>query len=364
MAIEAAGMSKCPKAPIACDFQRLAAICAISLIAITCPVQPAQARTAAANTSSSPADPLAELIAMEARVAPIIQRLATGSARWCPQRMPVPGWLLGDQRLYSSKIWPQAKAAYDVGEGNGPFIAALDPSSPAARGGLRLGDVILSINGTTIAAPPPSGVKGAAHARMVAAHALLAQTSIDAPLAIGIARLAEPIIITAEAGCSSEFRVEASNKVGAQADGTIVAIPAGMIRFARAEDELATVIAHEFAHNILRHRERLNAANITRGLAQQFGRNARLTRITEIEADRLSVWLLAGAGYDPAAAVRFWTDFGKRRGGGIFQAATHPRWRERVKIVSDEAKLMRSLLAADARAHPPLVVNMAPLDLE
>lgn len=344
----------------------LVACCAALLVTATLAPSRAEAGGRAASNAAVVTDPMSELVAMETRVAPIIHRLVTGSARWCPKLMPVSGWLLGDQRLYSAQIWPRAKAAYGVGDGDGdgPFIAALAPQSPGGLAGLRVGDVVTAVNGISIEASPPSGIKGEAHARMAAAHALLAQQNTDAPLLVSIARLDEPITIKPHVGCASEFRVEASDRVGAQADGTIVFIPAGMIRFARAEDELATVIAHELAHNILRHRERLNAANIQRGLAQQFGRNARLTRITEIEADRLSVWLLAGAGYNPAAAVRFWTDFGKRRGGGIFQSATHPRWRERVRIVMEETRMMQALLAADPRATPPLLTNMTPLDLE
>src|SRR3546814_2491582 len=77
---------------------------------------------------------------------------------------------------------------------------------------------------------------------------------------------------------------------------------------------LAAAVAHELAHNILRHRERLDAADVARGLFKGFGRSARLFRQTEIEADRLSAWPMRGAGYDPPAAVRFWGRFGTRGG--------------------------------------------------
>ena len=63
-----------------------------------------------------------------------------------------------------------------------------------------------------------------------------------------------------------------------------------------------------------------------------------------------------------AAAARFWTNFGKRHGGGIFAAPTHPRWKERVKLVTAEAETMRQLRAADPNAIPPLVSNPPPLE--
>ncbi len=45
-----------------------------------------------------------------------------------------------------------------------------------------------------------------------------------------------------------------------------------------SDEEIAVVVAHELAHNILHHRARLDAAGVSRGLVAEFGRNARLTR--------------------------------------------------------------------------------------
>ena len=69
-----------------------------------------------------------------------------------------------------------------------------------------------------------------------------------------------------------------------------------------------------------------------RGFLGNFGSNARRIRETEIEADRLSVYLMERAGYDPAAAVRFWSRFG-RRGLNFLGSPTHPNWRRRIAVV-------------------------------
>lgn len=297
------------------------------------------------------------LVAMEQRVAPIIQRLVTGNAAWCPAHMASPGWLLGDRRLYRDSIWQRARAAYGAADADHLFVAALDPAGPAALAGLRPGMAIRAINGTAPDADPNDP-----HGRMAAAHALLARANPAAPLAITVDARVDPIIVPGVRGCASEFRVEANDGVRAQADGTLVLISAGMVRFADSDDELATLIAHELAHNVLRHRARLDAAAIRRGVGQMFGRSARLTKATEEEADRLSVWLIAGAGYDPGAAARFWTNFGKRHGAGIFTAPTHPRWKRRVAMVQKERALMEALRKADPQVIPPLVANPPPLE--
>lgn len=300
---------------------------------------------------------LGEIMAMEARVAPLAARIARSSARWCPMTMPAPGWLLGDRRLYTDRVWPLARAAYGAVDADAPFIAALDPDGAAAQAGLRVGDAITAIDGAAIGA-----LDDRPHGRMAWVHHALANLPGGAAVAVSVPRLPEPVQLAPAPGCASEFRVEAYDAVKAQADGMVVFIPGGMVRFAANDEELATVIAHELAHNILMHRTRLDAAKIDRGLGQQFGRSARLTRATEIEADRLSVWLLADAGFDPDTAARFWTSYGQRRGGGIFAAPTHPRWRERVRIVTTEAALLRRLRAANPVTAPPLVTNPPPLE--
>ena len=106
--------------------------------------------------------------------------------------------------------------------------------------------------------------------------------------------------VRAERGCASRFLILPSRQLNAFANGRSVQVTSRLAEEVRREDELAAVLAHEFAHHVLRHRARLDAAGVERGLLGNFGRNARLIRETEEEADRLSVWLLARAGYDPA----------------------------------------------------------------
>jgi predicted Zn-dependent protease len=112
------------------------------------------------------------------------------------------------------------------------------------------------------------------------------------------------------------------------------------------------VLAHEFAHNILGHRVRLDAARVSRGFFGNFGRNAARIRETEIEADRFSVYLLDRAGYDPAAAVRFWTRFGQH-GLNFLGSPTHPNWRARIALLETEIAAIRRAHAEGREPVPP-----------
>ncbi|SEH19501.1 hypothetical protein SAMN05428974_3494 [Sphingopyxis sp. YR583] len=323
-------------------------ILAALLTSMTAPV------VAAAPAEQSP---YAALAAIEARVATIGFRLTTANADWCPVRQPQFGWIWGDPRLYTADQRAEALAAYGAGDGVHAFIAALAPHSPAASAGMRVGTSITGIAG----APVPDGAGDHPFARITAIEGDMAARPLDTAIALHVGA-GHIVHVTPVAGCVSDFRVEANEKPGAVADGRMVLVNQGLADFAADDEELAAAIAHELAHNILRHRARLDAAGVDRGLGKQFGRNARLFKQTEIEADRLSVWLLAGAGYDPASAARFWTRFGQRKGRPLFQAGTHPPWRERVAILEAEAAAVAAARATGRPLRPPLIDDPAPLE--
>ena len=310
-------------------------------------------------SAAAPADPslYASLAALEARVAAIGFRLTTANAAWCPVQQPQFGWVWGDPRLYDADRRPEALAAYGAVDRDAPFVAALAPASPAAKAGLRVGVAVVGMQGRAV----PDGADGHPFARITAVEIKLAALPPTAPLALDTGD-AGAMNLTPVAGCVSDFRVEASEKAGAVADGRMVLVNQGLTEFAHDDDELAAAIAHELAHNILRHRARLDVAGVDRGLGKQFGRSARLFKQTEVEADRLSVWLLAGAGYDSLAAARFWTSFGQRKGRPLFQAGTHPNWRDRVASLETEAARIEGARAKGEALHPPLIDAPPPLE--
>lgn len=301
--------------------------------------------------------PYAALAATEARVATIGFRLTTANAAWCPVRQPQFGWIWGDPRLYAADRRTEALAAYGAVDQLHPYIAALAPHSPAASAGMKVGTPVTAIAD----APVPDGIGDHPFARITAIEGSMAALPVDTAIAlhVGAGRI---VSLTPVAGCVSDFRVEANERPAAVADGRMVLVNQGLADFAADDAELAAAIAHELAHNILRHRARLDAAGVDRGLGKQFGRNARLFKQTEVEADRLSAWLLAGAGYDPAAAARFWTRFGQRGGRPLFQAGTHPRWRDRVASIEAEVAAIAAARAQGQPLRPPLIDAPPPLD--
>jgi predicted Zn-dependent protease len=210
---------------------------------------------------------------------------------------------------------------------------------------VQVGDLLLSADGVNVAETRAGGRASAL--AMQAAAAILDTAFADGEALLevqrGEARLRLPV--RAEQGCLSRFQLEASGESNAGADGEWVRVTTQLTRSVRNADEFAAIVAHEFAHNVLGHRGRSAISALL---------NFRAVRAQEIEADRLSVWLLDGAGYDPRGAVIFWRRFGPAE-TVILAGPTHPGWRRRVAIIEAEIAAMERLKRANPAATPPFL---------
>lgn len=303
--------------------------------------------------SQPAADPsLVALRALDRRVATIGHLLARANLEWCRDRAWLPGLVLHDLSQYGPAGRDTAIRAFGLGEGAG--VLALASGGPAERAGLRADDLILAIDGENLPSEPQG--RPASFANMERILALLDRAFADGAARIAGRRSGQAFTleIRAERGCATRFQLIPARRLNAYADGRYVQLTSAIADYVADDDELAAVIAHELAHNILRHRARLDAAGVRRGILGGFGGNAQQIRATEEEADRLSVWLLARAGYDPAAPARFWRRFG-RRGLNIFGSPTHGTWQSRVARFDAELAALRAAGPAGRPAFLPPV---------
>ena len=221
------------------------------------------------------------------------------------------------------------------------------PGSSAASAGIRAGDVILAVNGADVADPAAI----AARPRREESRALAEQSEmmIERALEAGAARLSLlrvrerlEVSLESQTGCPARSRLARSNQSSSFADGRYAIMTTGFLGFFRNDDELAVAMAHELAHNILRHPADLDEQGVPNGLFRHIGRNARLVRQTEVEADRLAVRLLAAAGYDPEIAIPFWRRLYARPEARLQVVSAHPGLRAREQIVRDVIAELRS----------------------
>ncbi|HYI49045.1 MAG TPA: M48 family metallopeptidase [Allosphingosinicella sp.] len=310
----------------------------------------------AAPAAPAPRPPAeASLVAMRAldeRVATIGHRLALANLGWCADRAWLTGLALHDLSQYGLEFRPAAIRAFGLDAG--PAVLALAAGGPAERAGLRADDILLALDGRA----PPRAAPGRdrSFAQMELILAALDEAFADGRAAIEVRRGAERRAVTVEAerGCATRFQLVPGRSLNARADGHYVQLSTRIAEYVAGDDELAAILAHEFAHNVLGHRIRLDQAGVRRGFLGNFGANARRIRETEIEADRLSVYLMERAGYDPAAAARFWARFG-RRGLNFLGSPTHPNWRARIASLEAETAVIRRARAAGQAPVPAFV---------
>lgn len=298
----------------------------------------ALASVSASATPQSDRDALLALQATDLRVAAVAHRLATTNVAICPHQTPQLGITLHALAQYGGSFRVAAQTLFGLSDG--VAILAIVPGSAADSAGLKVGDVLVGVGATRLRSDNvPAGKRSYDHVRD-------AETTIDngprtRPFKITIKRAGQEQIVNlfAKPGCASRVVVEPGGKLNAYADGTYVKLTSAVAEYAVDDGELAAIIAHEMAHNLLGHQGRLDAT----------GRSRVHVLETEIEADRFSVRLLAGAGYDPLSAARFWQRFGKKTGAGIFSDGTHQRTKARVMLLEAEAKALSPSVANAAQ---------------
>lgn len=277
---------------------------------------------------------LAELARKDTRLQSIGWKLTRANAEFCTAAPLATGLLLQDAMNFREGD----KVRSALGHDSPIAVGAVAAGSPAELAGLAIGDEIVMLGGTAMAALPP--VAPGNYMRLSEL-----QDRVDMALsrtgkivltifhASGLHAPGDPpqrIELRGEPACPSRFELSSAIEVGA-AEGTRVIIHPDALREA-SEPGLAVIVAHELAHNLLRHRVRLNRA----------GRTPAHVRATEREADRLAVWLLANAGYEPENTAAFMRRFGRHTDPGIFGDRTHDNWKVRAGTIDAEIAALRA----------------------
>jgi hypothetical protein len=271
---------------------------------------------------------LANLLRQDVRLAAIAERILGANRALCRETMPLTGLVLHSSDQYRGEA---AAGAFD----NGPIaVAAVVPGSAAAAAGVAPGDGLAAIERLRTRTLRREGERPLRDG----AFAALAENRGAAPLTLALIRGGEERAATLAVapGCRALVEIRAEDGLNARSDGRVVQVNYGLA-LAASDDELAVIFAHELGHLVLEHRRRLESAGVSKGFFGEFGRNQRLNRQVEVEADRMSVHLLANAGFDPALAPAFWrSTLGRRASGGLFRSSTYPSAEARAQLIERE----------------------------
>lgn len=158
--------------------------------------------------------------------------------------------------------------------------------------------------------------------------------------------------------------------------GKKIGVFTGILDIAKTNDQLATVIGHEIGHVIADHsNERVSQAFLAQGglaAAQaalgkdgksnqllmaalgagvQFGVLMPFSRKHESEADQIGLGLMAEAGFDPQASLKFWQSMGQSSKGQPPEwLSTHPSHQSRINLLKES---MGQALATYRQAEKP-----------
>lgn len=250
------------------------------------------------------------LVAADTRVAEVGYRLAVANAELCTRTAPLAGWSLHAANLYSPDMRPAAVARFGV-SGDLPGVLHVASDSPAERAGVKVGDLILSVGGRMLNAGPDR--EDAVYEGFAANVAVIDQALSRGATALRVRRgeTELDLTVTPSPGCAYGFQVDPSPEFYASADADRVFISSSLTVYAADNEELAVVLGHELAHAALNHpAER-------RGLGKLPWR----TETREIEADRVGLYFMARAGFDPSRGPVFW-----RRFGADYARARYAQW--------------------------------------
>ena len=161
-----------------------------------------------------------------------------------------------------------------------------------------------------------------------------------------------------------EFTMLESKEVNAFClPGGKVVVYTGIMPKFKNEAELACVVAHEISHAIARHGgervswnllQQLGALGVSfadndalstiYSIGTEYGVVLPYSRSHETEADLMGLQLMAKAGYDPKAAIDFWTRFDASTSSSLLEfASTHPSRETRVEDIANQMDFAEEL---------------------
>ncbi len=233
-----------------------------------------------------------------------------------------------------------------------PTVIGVTRGGAAERAGLRPGDAIVALDGRRVS-PAGAGLDEIFRRLrfgMAGRSVLVRRGEADVPLEI-----------TPEPACDFPLELSSSGEINAAAWGRTITVNTGLMRFIESDRWLQFVIAHEMAHNTMRHLDQMierTKLDEMRGYVRDAVEEAaggvkplgKFSQDQECEADYVGMYYLARAGIDTHGVAGLWRRMAAENPDGIPRRsnATHPSYPDRflhLEAVHDE--IVRKLEAGD-----------------
>jgi predicted Zn-dependent protease len=278
-------------------------------------------------------DTQASLLALQRddqRVADTAWRIAARNADSCTKIWAALGVSLQHVSQYAPAYRAAAKAAFGLDDAY-PSILAVSDGSPASAEGLKPNDTLRTVNGADLASTSGKQTTAASYDAVSAAMAVLEALPEQKAAVLSIERGGQrlDVSVTPQNVCRSRVELAPGNAINANANGLVAQISGRLVDWVQSDDELALVIAHEIAHNLMGHPKTLSEKSALSGLATSLGLSGKAQRQMELDADRMGIIMAAGAGYNYKIAPDFWARLNSNAPLAAFLATSHPTTRAR-----------------------------------
>lgn len=332
--------------------------------AVTPPSEP-PARSTVSRSAITQVDPVAyqglqTLISLQDRLYRVAAPLLVSNAELCKSNARnLLGFTAKTKYSYSSEYTDTAHKA--LGLSDRLQIMGVLSGSGAARVGLRRGDILLAVEDK----PMPGGENAEREAASMLAPLVTGRSSVKLTVMRNGSRMALDVPLTY--ACAFGIELGNTDNVVAYADGLRVLITRGMMNAVRSDEELAYVVAKEMAHNMLAHATRQKLSATIGGIIDNLVR-ARpdmnlmvgmagvkpMPQDLDAMADKLSLYLLARAGYDIGQVVPFWQRMASQYPASILNGYTalHPATAYRVSAMEKAIKDIKTKQASKRPLRP------------
>lgn len=281
-----------------------------------------------ASPASAAGISIRQLGERQLRVATIGYRISAANARSCARPEMMSGVVAHDLTQYPVVSRPLVSHAFSLHAGFG--VLQIVPGSAADRAGLKIDDEILAVGDASVEDQPAVDGARQSYTREDQFAGILSAALAKGPASLLVRRARQLLRLTmqGQAGCGGNVVLSTSSNLNAWSDGRRVMVTTAMMQQAANDDELAFVIAHEMAHNILGH-----AQNDSMGLFGLLGFGSARVKRMEVDADSYAVPLMNAAGYSPFGGIAF-LEGASRRMWWSDLSLDHPSFGRRIKIVT------------------------------
>jgi hypothetical protein len=286
-----------------------------------------------ADTNAQPA-----WLVQTLRLETVAYGIGVANANRCDHPIMATGLVLHELGSYDARIRPAIAQKFGLGTGFG--VLGVVPGSGADRAGLRAGDEIVGVDATDLESFGRDAIaQQGQHERITRLTDLLDSRLRQGEVRVRIRNhgFERNATLSGAPACGGRVTYIADGPLNAWSDGDNVAVSAAMMRFARNNDELAFVVAHEMAHNLLHHAEQPGHPPTWMAM---FGIGTQGIKRNEIAADEFAVDLLDRTSFNARGALpMIWRtapmvllDFG----------LTHPGASQRVAIITTRLTALAS----------------------